>query len=290
MAAPSNYRGRFAPTPSGPLHFGSLLAALASYLDARAHQGEWLVRIEDVDQPRAVAGADQLILEQLKHHELHWDGEVLYQSHRTEAYRDALEALNAQHLTYQCECSRKQIKAKGPYYTGVCRNKNISTGNTAVRFRNNQPVLNFQDGLQGFKTIDPEFASEDFVLFRRDGLFTYQLAVVVDDIEQNITDIVRGEDLLTATSWQLNLWRYFTDRSPRFKHIPLAVDAQGRKLSKQNHAPALQQDQVQNQLHQALVFLGIQVEPTLKPTLMIEQAITDWRARIFPDSPHQDTI
>lgn len=290
MAAQLNYRGRFAPTPSGPLHFGSLVAALASYLDARAHNGEWFVRIEDVDQPRAIAGADRIILEQLRQHELHWDGEVIYQSQRSEHYHEALKQLEQQHLTYRCNCTRKQIKANGPFYTGVCRAKNISAENAAVRFKNDQPILQFEDGLQGLVTIDPDFAAEDFVLYRRDGLYTYQLAVVVDDIDQEITDIVRGEDLLTATSWQINLWRFFTHRIPKFKHIPLALDAQARKLSKQNHAPALAADQVQQQLYQALRFLNIELEPKLQPNAMLEQAVTYWRARIFPDSTHQDTI
>lgn len=290
MAAQLNYRGRFAPTPSGPLHFGSLVAALASYLDARAHNGEWFVRIEDVDQPRTIAGADQIILEQLRQHELHWDGEVIYQSQRGERYHQALKQLEQQHLTYRCSCTRKQIKALGPFYTGVCRSKNISAENTAIRFKNDQPILQFEDGLQSLVTIDPDFAAEDFVLYRRDGLYTYQLAVVVDDIDQEITDIVRGEDLLTATSWQINLWRFFTHRIPKFKHIPLALDAQARKLSKQNHAPALSADQVQQQLYQALLFLNIELEPKLQPAAMLEQAVTYWRARIFPDSPHQDTI
>ncbi|WP_404409767.1 tRNA glutamyl-Q(34) synthetase GluQRS [Pseudidiomarina marina] len=290
MAASLPYCGRFAPTPSGPLHFGSLIAALASYLDARAHAGKWLVRIEDVDTPRAVEGADQVILEQLKRHELHWDGDIWYQSERTDAYQVALEYLRHRHLTYRCECSRKQIKALGPYYTGICRNKNIDSTDSAIRFRNDDPILSFEDGWQGHVTIDPNFASEDFVLFRRDGLFTYQLAVVVDDIEQGVTDIVRGEDLLTATSWQLNLWRYFTDRVPRFKHVPLALDEHGRKLSKQNHAPALNNDDAKAQLQAALVFLGLTPSHTLTVPQLLAEAVTQWQARSFPETPQQDTI
>ncbi|PHR63658.1 MAG: tRNA glutamyl-Q(34) synthetase GluQRS [Idiomarina sp.] len=290
MAASLPYCGRFAPTPSGPLHFGSLIAALASYLDARAHAGKWLVRIEDVDTPRAVEGADQVILEQLKRHELHWDGDIWYQSERTDAYQVALEYLQHRHLTYRCECSRKQIKALGPYYTGICRNKNIDSTDSAIRFRNDDPILSFEDGWQGHVTIDPNFASEDFVLFRRDGLFTYQLAVVVDDIEQGVTDIVRGEDLLTATSWQLNLWRYFTDRVPRFKHVPLALDEHGRKLSKQNHAPALNNDDAKAQLQAALVFLGLTPSHKLTVPQLLAEAVTQWQARSFPETPQQDTI
>lgn len=290
MGASSDYCGRFAPTPSGPLHFGSLIAALASYLDARANNGRWLVRIEDVDQPRAVAGADQIILEQLKQHELHWDGDIVYQSQRTDAYQRALEQLTAQHLTYRCECSRKQIKARGPYYTGVCREKQLAIENTAIRFRNDHPVLSFVDDLQGEVAIDPAFAAEDFVLFRRDGLFTYQLAVVVDDIEQGITDIVRGEDLLTATSWQINLWQIFAKRVPHFKHVPLALDPRGRKLSKQNHAPALRDDQVIEQLAAAMRFLYLQPKPTANAAELLSDAVMQWRTRDFPKTVQQDTI
>src|SRR5690554_1206158 len=228
MVAKSGYCGRFAPTPSGPLHFGSLIAALASYLDARAQHGRWLVRIEDIDTPRAVAGADQIILEQLKQHELHWDDEIWYQSQRTAHYQHALTLLTERQLTYACNCSRKQIKARGPYYTGVCRDKKLTpSADTAIRFRNDAPILGFHDKLQGHIDIEPAFAAEDFVLFRRDGLFTYQLSVVIDDIEQGITDIVRGEDLLTATSWQINLWRQLGHPEPRFKHVPLALDSNG---------------------------------------------------------------
>ncbi|GAB3297486.1 tRNA glutamyl-Q(34) synthetase GluQRS [Pseudidiomarina andamanensis] len=290
MAASFPYCGRFAPTPSGPLHFGSLIAALASYLDARANAGTWLVRIEDIDTPRAVAGADNIILEQLKHHELHWDGDIWYQSKRTEIYQQAIKQLEDQHLTYRCECTRKQIKALGPYYTGTCRNKNITAADTAIRFRNDDPIFSFDDGWQGHIKIDPPFAGEDFVLFRRDGLFTYQLAVVVDDIEQGVTDIVRGEDLLTATSWQLNLWRYFTERVPRFKHVPLALDDQGRKLSKQNHAPALNNDDAKEQLQAAMTFLGLTPSRQLSVPQLLAEAVTQWQARSFPETSQQDTI
>jgi glutamyl-queuosine tRNA(Asp) synthetase len=290
MAASFSYCGRFAPTPSGPLHFGSLIAALASYLDARANSGTWLVRIEDVDTPRAVAGADQVILEQLKHHELHWDGEIWYQSARTEVYQQALEQLQHRQLTYRCTCTRKQIKALGPYYTGTCRHKHIHSPNSAVRFRNDDPILSFNDGWQGHVDIEPNFAGEDFVLFRRDGLFTYQLAVVVDDIEQGVTDIVRGEDLLTATSWQLNLWRYFTDRTPHFKHVPLALDEQGRKLSKQNHAPALSNTDAKEQLQAAMRFLGLTPNSRLNIPQMLTDAVAQWQARSFPETRQQDTI
>ena len=290
MPAALPYCGRFAPTPSGPLHFGSLIAALASYLDARAHQGRWLVRIEDIDTPRTVSGADQLILEQLKQHELHWDGAILYQSQRLERYQQALTQLHQQQRTYHCDCTRKQIKAQGPYYTGVCRTKSVISSPFAIRFRNDDPLLQFIDGWQGHISLDPAFAAEDFVLFRRDGLFTYQLTVVVDDIDQGVTDIVRGEDLLTATSWQLNLWRYFTHRVPRFKHVPLALDSAGRKLSKQNHAPAIEASNAKEQLVAALQFLGLCPTRTLPLPQIIQDSVQQWQAKRFHATSPQDTI
>lgn len=254
MATGLPYCGRFAPTPSGPLHFGSLVAAVASYLDAQAHAGRWLVRIEDVDKPRAVAGAADTILTQLDQHGLHWDGEVWYQSERDSAYQDALDQLHAQGLTYYCTCTRKQIKARGAHYTGYCRDRQRPADGSALRFRNDSPTSQFNDRLQGDVRLEPLFAREDFLLFRRDQLYTYQLAVVVDDHTQGVTDIVRGADLLTATSWQLALWRQLSNREPRFAHVPLALDPSGRKLSKQNHAPALQANNVPQQLGAAFNF------------------------------------
>lgn len=290
MPSTSPYCGRFAPTPSGPLHFGSLIAALASYLDARSHQGRWLVRIEDIDTPRAVAGADFIILEQLKHHELHWDGDIVYQSQRLERYQQVLQQLESQQLTYRCACTRKQIKSLGPYYTGVCRNKSVTTEPAAIRFRNDDPTLQFIDGWQGTVTLEPAFAAEDFVLFRRDGLFTYQLTVVIDDIDQGITHIVRGEDLLTATSWQLNLWRCLAQRTPQFTHVPLVRDTHGRKLSKQNHAPALTATDAKDQLLAALRFLGLTPTTKLSLTQLIEEAVQQWQAKYFHATNPQDTI
>ncbi|RUO38034.1 tRNA glutamyl-Q(34) synthetase GluQRS [Pseudidiomarina aestuarii] len=285
MAARYQYCGRFAPTPSGPLHFGSLVAALASYLDAKAQQGRWLVRIEDIDTPRAVAGADQQILEQLDQHGLHWDGEVLYQSQRHDRYHSALEQLTQQQLTYRCICTRREIKARGPFYTGICRAHDYTqeqAPRAAIRFKNDSPQLSFHDRIAGSVTIEPDFGREDFVLFRRDGLFTYQLAVVVDDIEQEVTDIVRGADLLTASSWQLALWNTLAGRQPVFAHVPVAVDSKGRKLSKQNHAPALQSNQCLAQLQQAAEFLGLgRLEATTKERF-IEQAIRAWQTKYLP--------
>ncbi|RUO57808.1 tRNA glutamyl-Q(34) synthetase GluQRS [Pseudidiomarina insulisalsae] len=280
MATPQPYCGRFAPTPSGPLHFGSLVAAVASYLDAQAHQGRWLVRIEDVDKPRAVPGAADVILRQLEAHGLHWDGEVLLQSQRDAAYQAALDELQRRQLSYYCTCTRKQVKARGPYYTGYCRDKQRPPQGSAIRFRNDTPICSFSDRWQGQVTIEPAFASEDFVLYRRDQLYTYQLAVVVDDLEQGVTDLVRGADLLTPTAWQLTLWQQLSKRTPRLLHVPLALDAQGQKLSKQNHAPPLTEHQVAEQLQAAFRFLQLpEVVATDDPSVMLQQATASWRTK-----------
>ncbi|MDN7136177.1 tRNA glutamyl-Q(34) synthetase GluQRS [Pseudidiomarina terrestris] len=280
MATGLPYCGRFAPTPSGPLHFGSLVAAVASYLDAKAHDGRWLVRIEDVDKPRAVAGASDTILRQLEQHGLLWDGEIWYQSQRDAAYQQALETLRAQSLTYYCTCTRKQIKARGAHYTGYCRSRQRPAAGSAERFRNDQPSLQFHDRIQGDVQLEPVFAREDFLLYRRDQLYTYQLAVVVDDHQQGVTDIVRGADLMTASSWQLALWQQLSERCPRLAHVPLALDPDGRKLSKQNHAPALRADQVPAQLLRAFEFLGLtDIAADASPAELLQQATIAWRLK-----------
>ncbi|CAB0151663.1 Glutamyl-Q tRNA(Asp) synthetase [Pseudidiomarina piscicola] len=280
MATSRLYCGRFAPTPSGPLHFGSLVAAVASYIDAKAHQGRWLVRIEDVDKPRAVPGASNVILHQLEQHGLGWDGEVWYQSQRDHVYRDVLAQLQHQQATYFCTCTRKQIKARGAHYTGYCRHRQRSAEGSAVRFCNDHSRTHFNDRIQGQVELAPEFAHEDFLLLRRDQLYTYQLAVVVDDIEQGVTDIVRGADLLTASSWQVTLWQRLSQQQPRLAHVNLALDENGRKLSKQNHAPALQAQQVPQQLRAAFEFLGLTItDLTDNPHSLLEQATVAWRTK-----------
>lgn len=243
------YRGRFAPTPSGPLHFGSLVAALGSYLDARAHGGHWLVRIEDVDKTRAIAGADKVILQQLADHGLHWDEPVIYQSQRDEVYHRVLRDLSSE--IYQCDCSRQQIRQRGDCYDGFCRSRQPRSQPYALRFINDDPVIQFNDRWHGAVTPESDCVKEDFIVKRRDSLFAYQLAVVVDDIEQQISDVVRGSDLLQPSFWQLTLWQRLTGRLPRMMHLPLVLDTQGRKLSKQNHAAALDASQALDNLKHA---------------------------------------
>jgi glutamyl-Q tRNA(Asp) synthetase len=233
------YRGRFAPSPTGPLHFGSLVAAVASYLDARANAGEWLVRIEDLDTPRVQRGAADSILSDLEYFGLHWDGPILYQSTRIEAYRAALEQLRSKGLVYPCGCSRKDSEA---IYPGTCA-RGLPPSKTARSWR---------------VRVSPDLAHTvgDFILLRADGIFAYQLTVVVDDEAQQITDIVRGADLLDSTPRQIYLQQVLGYRTPRYRHISVVLGSDGQKLSKQNGAPALDRDRAPELLAEALRFLG----------------------------------
>lgn len=257
--ATPRYRGRFAPTPSGPLHFGSLVAALGSYLDARAGGGEWQLRIEDIDPPRCPAGAADTILAQLEAFGLEWDGEVSWQHRRHAAYQAALERLEALGLAYPCSCSRKQWQSYA-VYPGWCR-RGVCRPNAPVAWRLRSDLgehpARFDDRLQGRLEFDPA-ALGDAVLKRKDALFAYQLAVVVDDAEQGITDVVRGMDLLDNTPWQRQLQRALGYPAPRYLHLPLVVAANGQKLSKQNHAPALATEPagIRRQLFAALEALS----------------------------------
>jgi glutamyl-Q tRNA(Asp) synthetase len=233
------YRGRFAPSPTGPLHFGSLVAAVGSFADARSRQGQWLVRIEDLDQGRAVAGSADLILRTLSAFGLCWDGEVLYQTQRTAAYAHALDRLAAADRCYPCGCSRREIAqngrpgAEGPIYPGTCR-AGLAPGRRprSVRLRTDDACIGFIDAVQGAQRQRLAQDVGDFVLRRADGFHAYQLAVVVDDAEQGITHVVRGADLLLSTPRQILLQRLLGLPQPAYAHLPLALDAQGRKLSK----------------------------------------------------------
>ncbi|SEL20186.1 glutamyl-Q tRNA(Asp) synthetase [Colwellia chukchiensis] len=255
---PSGYRGRFAPSPSGPLHFGSLIAALASYLDAKHNHGQWLVRIEDIDPPREQAGASKSILTTLECFGLHWDEHVLYQSQQTAIYRQVLAELKQQQLSYYCQCTRADIKANGGIYLGHCRNLAQPEYHSAIRVKNSAAISQYQDLIQGRVSCHPELAKEDFIVFRRDGLFAYQLAVVVDDIYQGISHVIRGCDLLEPTARQLSFYQILQQPAPRYAHVPLAVTAQGYKLSKQNRAPAIDNNNPVPALFAALQFLGQQ--------------------------------
>jgi len=256
------YRGRFAPSPSGLLHFGSLIAALASFLDAKStfnaqgKQGKWLVRIEDIDPPREQAGASSAILTTLDAFGLHWDEEVLYQSKQSQHYLDLLTELNKNKLSYYCQCTRAQIKTLGGIYQGHCRFLNQPQQNSAIRFKNNHGLYQFDDIFQGEVYCDQSLANEDFIIHRKDGLFAYQLAVVADDIEQKINHVIRGCDLLEPTARQLTFFKSLAKQTPQYGHVPLAITAQGYKLSKQNKAPAIDNNNPQPTLIAALAFLG----------------------------------
>jgi glutamyl-Q tRNA(Asp) synthetase len=256
-------RGRFAPSPTGPLHFGSLVAAVGSYLDAKSSGGEWLVRMEDLDRPRSVPGAADAILRTLELLGMAWDGPVLYQSSRDGAYRAALEQLKARGLVYPCACSRREIADSavagidGPVYPGTCR-KGLLPGRIAraERLLTDDNPVEFTDAVQGRVVHNIERQIGDFVLKRADGLYAYQLAVVVDDAEQGISDVVRGADLLDSTPRQIYLQRLLGYPQPRYAHLPVAVNVLGEKLSKQTLAPPVTADEPVTTLNAALRFLG----------------------------------
>jgi glutamyl-Q tRNA(Asp) synthetase len=269
--------GRFAPSPSGPLHFGSLVAALASWLDARAAGGRWLVRIEDLDQPRVQPGAADEILRTLDRLGLCWDGQVIFQSRRTALYEQVLSRLDA---TYLCGCSRREIAdsavslaADGAQvYPGTCRS-GLPAGKSARALRVRVAgTISFADRVQGALTQDLEREVGDFVLRRADGQFAYQLAVVVDDAEQGISDVVRGADLLESTPRQIYLQRLLGYDTPRYLHVPVAVDEKGDKLSKHTGARAIDE----SDLRRALRFLGQPASATLA------EAVRAWNPAFIP--------
>ena len=281
----STVAGRFAPSPSGPLHFGSLVAALGSYLSAKAQGGRWLVRMEDLDPPREPAGAAATILQQLQAFGLQGDGAVLYQSTRHDRYDAVLSTLAARGLLYGCACSRRELQANDGRCANRCRERGLPLGDgVAWRLLAGNEPLPFDDAVFGTCRF-PATEQDEVVLKRRDGLYAYQLAVVVDDIDQGITEIVRGADLLDATPRQLYLWRLLGHAPPRFAHLPLVVGSDGRKLSKQNYAPAIAAGDALSLLKQALAVLG-QPEPTADTvTELLAQAVATWRLDRAPKGP-----
>jgi len=278
-----HYRGRFAPSPTGPLHFGSVVAALASYLDARHHQGEWLVRIDDIDTLRERPGSAAQILSTLEHFGMQWDGEVAYQSQRRQLYQQALEELHASGLLYGCNCSRKQIATiatagtEGFIYPGSCRNRNISqTTSHSLRLRTNNLAISFNDCIQGAITQRIESEIGDFIIRRGDGIISYQLAVVVDDHEQGVTDIIRGEDLLLSTPRQIYLQQLLKMPRTAYTHLPLVTNADGSKLSKSSAAWPVDARNPVRTLNQALHFLGQQQVQADSVEEFWPQAILQW--------------
>ena len=250
------YIGRFAPTPSGYLHFGSLVAALASYLDARAVGGKWLMRMEDLDPPREVAGAQAAILDTLERYGFEWDGALVRQSERHDAYAEVLQRWLSHGLAYACVCSRKQLEAYHGVYPGFCRNAGHDWDNAAIRIRVPELTYRFVDRVQGPFDMHLGRDSGDFVIRRRDGLYAYQLAVVIDDAWQGVTDIVRGADLLDSTPRQLYLQELLGIAQPRYLHVPLITQPDGHKLGKSYRSPPLPADQATPLLLRALRALG----------------------------------
>lgn len=290
--SPSTYVGRFAPSPTGPLHFGSLVAALGSWLDARAQNGRWSVRIDDVDRPRVVPGASTAILKALEGFGLWWDGPVVYQSEREESYQAALERLQSAGLAYPCGCSRSEINRKGRLgtagyiYPGTCR-VGLSVGRQPRSWRmlSRSQSIGFRDrAYNDIQQVDVESTIGDFVIRRADGLYAYHLAAVVDDAALGITDVVRGSDLLSCTPPQILLQQVLGLPTPRYLHLPVARDAQGRKLSKQTHAPPVHPRHAAPLLHCASAFLGQSPPAELRsapPVELLEWALRHW----LPEEP-----
>jgi glutamyl-Q tRNA(Asp) synthetase len=283
---PRAYRGRFAPTPSGPLHLGSLLTALASYLDARAAQGEWLLRIDDLDIQRSRPGARDVILKTLEVLSLHWDGEVTHQHARRWRYEESLERLRATGLLYACDCTRRDTHDAWPHVSGACpgqcrdRNLVFTAGKTALRIRASHSPICFEDRIKGpqTKTLIPE--PGDFIVFRRDAIHAYHLATVMDDHDAGITDIVRGEDLLASTPEQIHLQKSLGLRTPNYAHTPLMIRPDGKKLSKSAGAPPVDPNHAGRILSVLLGHLGIllpEVIAQASPREMLEWAIPQWR-------------
>lgn len=288
------YVGRFAPSPSGPLHFGSLVAAAASWFDARAAGGRWLLRIDDVDTPRCVPGAAEDILATLRRFGFDRDDEPAWQSRRDAAYHAALLRLREAGQVFDCACSRKELadsalaRDGSHVYPGTCRN-GLPAGRRAraERVRVNGTIA-FTDLVQGAQHEDLEHEVGDFVVRRADGLFAYQLAVVVDDFDAGVTDIVRGADLLASTTRQIHLQHLLGLPTPRYAHVPVALSARGEKLSKQTLASAIDRCEPSAALHAALDFLGQSPPPELATATLAEVhdwGVSHWRLDRVPRSP-----
>lgn len=266
MYSQPSYRGRFAPSPTGPLHFGSLIAAMGSYLQAKHQNGEWFVRIDDIDPPRELKGAADEILKTLEAFGFEWDQSVLYQSSRRKRYQEAVEHLIKQQLAYPCSCSRTSIlqrtgQTKGEIiYPGFCRNgsidKQAKESELSTRLICNDEIIRFNDTIQGKQSINLTKQVGDIIIRRRDQLFSYQLASGIDDAEQDITEVVRGADLLSCTPSHLHVQNLLNLPSPQYCHLPIALNNAGQKLSKQNHATAIFAKDSTELLYKTLKFLG----------------------------------
>jgi len=285
------YRGRFAPTPSGPLHMGSLFTALGSYLQARAQGGLWLIRIDDLDTPRNIAGADSLILRQLESHGLEWDEPPRYQTQHVQEYRDALSALSRQKLLYPCTCTRAELALAsitgpdGPVYAGTCRGKTICAEKHSLRLRVADESLDFVDMVLGPQARYLPGEIGDFVVERSDGILGYQLACAVDEAGQGITEVIRGSDLLDSTFRQLHVQDLLRLPHARYGHLPLLVWPDGKKLSKQNHADPIDASSASRNLLQCLMNLGQNPPAELTgapPRTLLGWAVKHWQLGKIP--------
>lgn len=279
------YLGRFAPSPTGPLHFGSLITAVASYCDAKAHAGQWLVRIEDTDIPRIYPGSEQHILNCIDAFEFEPDANIIFQRDRLEHYDTILEQLQQHNLTYACQCTRKML-GSNHIYAGTCRELGLPFEHNAIRLKVQDQQICFTDALQGQQCSNLQHDLGDFVLKRRDGIINYQLAVVVDDAAQGITHVVRGADLLDNTARQIWLGQCLNYPRLHYMHLPLAMNAQGQKLSKQNLAQALDPQHASHDLQHALQALGQATVALDRPTHMLKQAIAQWDRSLIPRGTH----
>lgn len=285
LPSTSSYIGRFAPTPSGYLHFGSLIAALASYLDARAMGGRWLLRMEDLDPPREMPGAQDAIVQALEAYGFEWDGPMQRQSERHSVYEEMIERLLREGLAYPCLCSRKQLEAYPGPYPGFCRDARQPLENAAIRLRVPSLQYSFTDRVQGEFIQHLSREVGDFVIRRRDGLIAYQLAVVLDDAWQGVTDVVRGADLLDSTPRQLYLQELLGLPQPRYLHVPLITQPDGHKLGKRYRSPPLQPEQATPLLLRALRALGQPTAPELNdalPSEVLAWAVPRWDAGLIP--------
>ncbi len=278
----ADYVGRFAPSPSGPLHLGSMLAALASYLDARAAGGLWLLRIDDIDTPRNVDGAETNILRCLEAHGLHWDGPIARQSERLARYSDALADLKKADLVYWCSCSRKSIG--GSVYPGTCRQFTTPRADCAIRLRVPPGEITWQDRSRGRQVENVVQKVGDYVLKRRDGIFSYQLCVVVDDADSGVNQVVRGDDLGMTTARQIQLCALLGYAEPSYLHIPTINSRSGHKLSKQTFAPGVDTTHAAQTLTTLMQLLRLETPPDaarLAPVDLLQSAIREWRARVL---------
>ena len=277
----NRYSGRFAPSPTGPLHFGSLITAVASYCDARTHQGRWVVRIEDTDIPRIYPGSEAHILRSIDAFQFEPDAEIIFQKDRLDLYESVLEQLHAKGWVYACQCTRKML-GSNHIYQGTCRDLGLALKDQAIRVKVDAQEICFTDRLQGTHCSNLSQDLGDFVLKRRDGIINYQLAVVVDDYLQGMTHVVRGADLLDNTERQIWLGQLLDYPKLEYMHLPLAMNDQGQKLSKQNMAQALDLNQAPQLLQQALQALHQAPVDLDAPRIMLQQAIAQWDIEQIP--------